>query len=180
VNKTMGCMKMITTAAVVLGISLGSFSEEKRESPKLQNTADGPVQIQSETLTVHQKTQSALFSGNVVVTQKELTIRCQKLEVTYAEDKETQNKGGSISRMVCSGSVVIEQKSRKGACEVAEYDRLGGKISCTGNPWVVEGDNRIEGERIDYLLAEDEVRVTRPKAILVLPAGDTKTTPERP
>lgn len=133
-----------------------------------------PVDIRSDHLIVHQKEQRAVFWGDVKTVQGDLEIRCEKLTVAYAGDKETGDKAGGIRRMVFTGSVSILQKNRRGYCARAVYDRVAGRIVCTGNPWVLEGENRIRGERIVYLLEEDEVRVTRPRAVIRLPEEDVK------
>jgi lipopolysaccharide transport protein LptA len=132
------------------------------------------VDIRSDHLTVHQKKHRAVFTGNVKTVQGELEIRCEKLTVTYAGEKDPRAKAGEIKQMLFSGSVSIVQKNRRGHCDRAVYDRVAGRIDCTGKPWVVEGENRIRGERIVYLIEEDEVRVTRPQAIIRLPEDEEK------
>jgi lipopolysaccharide transport protein LptA len=139
-----------------------------------QGAGDAPVDIRSDRLTIHQKEQRAIFEGNVKTVQGELEIRCEKLTVTYAGEKDQLAKAGEIKQMVFTGSVSITQKNRSGHCEKAVYDRVAGRIVCTGRPWVMEGENRIRGERIVYLLEEDEVRVTRPQAVIRLPEEDDK------
>jgi lipopolysaccharide transport protein LptA len=132
-----------------------------------------PVDIRSDHLTVHQKEHRAVFTGNVRTVQGDLEIRCEKLTVTYSGEKDGGSKAaaakaGEIKQMLFSGSVSIVQKKRRGHCNRAVYDRVAGRIVCTGKPWVVEGENRIRGERIVYLLEEDEIRVTRPQAVIRL------------
>ena len=139
-----------------------------------QDQNDAPVDIKSDRLTIHQKEQRAVFEGNVKTVQGELKIICEKLTVTYAGEKDKSAKAGEIKQMVFTGSVSITQKNRSGHCEKAVYDRVAGRIVCTGKPWVVEGENRIRGERIVYLLEEDQVRVTRPQAVIHLPEESEK------
>jgi lipopolysaccharide transport protein LptA len=134
-----------------------------------QDQDNAPVDIKSDRLTIHQKEQRAVFEGNVKTVQGELRIDCEKLTVTYAGEKDKTSKAGEIKQMVFTGSVSITQKKRSGHCEKAVYDRVAGRIVCTGDPWVVEGENRIRGERIVYLLEEDQVRVNRPQAVIRLP-----------
>lgn len=137
-----------------------------------QDQGDAPVDIRSDRLTIHQKEQRAVFEGNVKTVQGELKIDCEKLTVTYAGEKDKRSKAGEIKQMVFTGSVSITQKTRKGHCEKAVYDRVAGRIVCTGKPWVVEGENRIRGDSIVYLLEEDQVRVKRPQAVIRLPEDD--------
>lgn len=130
---------------------------------------EGPVEIHSDALKVLQKKRTAVFSGNVRAVQGELRIRCQKLTVRYAAEGAKAGSSGDIEQMVFTGDVHIRQAERRGHCERADYQRPAGRIVCTGNPWVVDGDNRIKGDRIVYLLEADEVEVTRPRAVLHLP-----------
>ncbi len=82
--------------------------------------------------------------------------------------------------MVFEDSVSIEQKARRGHCQRAEYDRQAERIICTGDPWLVEGKNRVRGVRIVYLLQLDEVRVTQPRAMIELPEKSAKETGRKP
>lgn len=159
---------LIVLASLVL-ISPVRSASAQNQGAKKGEVRSAPVDIRSDRLTVHQKEQRAVFGGNVRTVQGELEIRCEKLTVTYAG-----TKAGEIKQMVFTGSVSIVQKDRRGHCARAVYDRVAGRIVCTGNPWVVEGENRIRGERIVYLLEEDEVRVTRPRAVIRLPEEDVK------
>ena len=170
--------------AWLLGLlALGAFARGAEPAPAPTKPAaegrrpQGPVQIRSDELTVQQKQRSAIFSGNVQTVQGELTILSRRLDVHYSGSSNEPGAAGDIRSMVFTGDVRIAQGERRGHCQRAEYDRPRGRIVCTGDPWVVEGENRIEGERIIYLLERDEVRVVRPKAVLTLPEPPA---PERP
>jgi lipopolysaccharide transport protein LptA len=163
---------------LLLGFPVQAAPAQAQGAGKNQ-VQSAPVDIRSDRLTVHQKEQRAVFWGNVKTVQGDLEIRCDKLTVTYAGEKDGGSKAagakaGEVKQMVFTGSVSITQNNRRGHCEKAVYDRVAGRIVCTGNPWVVEGDNRIRGERIVYLLEEDEVRVTRPQAVIRFPEEDVK------
>jgi len=141
--------------------------------------ADPPVQIRSERLRVLQREGRAVFSGQVEAVQGELRVRCDELEVRYARGGQAgpgkAPASGEVERMWFRGQVDITQAAvegraaRHGRCREAEYDRPAQRLVCTGDPWVEEGPNRIEGERIVYLLGRDEVQVVRPRAVLELP-----------
>jgi lipopolysaccharide export system protein LptA len=156
----LACLSLVSPAGA------GPAQKKAGQKSGVQST---PVDIRSDQLTVHQKEKRAVFRGNVRTVQGDLEIRCEKLTVTYAGAKT-----GDIKQMVFTGSVSIAQKNRRGRCARAVYDRVSGRILCTGNPWVVEGENRIRGERIVYLLEKDEVRVTRPQAVIRLPEEQMK------
>jgi lipopolysaccharide transport protein LptA len=133
-----------------------------------------PVNIHSDRLIVHQKERQAEFFGHVVTNQKNLLVRCEKLVITYAGAKDPDLKEGEIARMEFSGGVDIEQKNRKGFCQDATYERPAGRLICIGDPWVSEGGSRIKGERIEYLVNIDEVKVVKPRALIQVPAEELK------
>ncbi|MBN2495334.1 MAG: hypothetical protein JXR96_12130 [Deltaproteobacteria bacterium] len=171
----LGCALLALSLAAA-GAAMAAEEPARAEEP--------PVQIRSDRLRVFQKKNRAVFEGSVEATQGDLSIRCQRLEVQYApaEEGAEDGRGGSdraIRRMVFSGDVQIVQKARRGHCQRAEYDRTAGRIVCTGKPWVHEGENRIRGERILYLLDRDEVHVTRPRAQIRVPAREQEPESER-
>jgi lipopolysaccharide export system protein LptA len=131
-----------------------------------QKKYEGPVDIKSDQLIVKQKENIAEFIGNVVTRQGDLEIRCGKLVVTYSKQDKAQS--GQISRMLFSQNVSIVMQNRKGHCKQALYDRVKRQIICTGDPWVIEGDNKIYGQKIEYSLKRDEVTVLKPKATILL------------
>ena len=144
--------------------------------PAARQAPQGPVQIRSDKLKVQQKKRTAVFTGNVKTVQGELRIECRELTVRYAGEGSQAGSTGDVERMIFTGDVRIQQGDRRGHCERADYQRPAGRIVCTGKPWVIEGDNRIAGTRIIYLLDEDEVQVTQPRAVLTLPE-DRKEQP---
>lgn len=152
------------------GPAAGAAADEKEPAAaeRAAKAPAGPVAIESDELKVRQKQRSAVFSGHVRAVQGDLTIRCRTLTVRYAARERGADDSGDVRSMVFSGDVRIVRGERRGHCERAEYDRPAGRIVCTGDPWVVEGDNRIRGQRIVYLLDRDEVRISQPRAVLKL------------
>ncbi|MBW2699631.1 MAG: hypothetical protein JRF33_02325 [Deltaproteobacteria bacterium] len=161
--------KMFMLALVGLALTgMTQAAEPAKGKPAIVKPEQEAVQIKSDELKILQKQQKAIFSGNVVATQGELTIRCARLEVRYAETEEGK-ASGRIKRMLFSGSVDIFQGSRRGHCRQADYDRPARRILCQGKPWVQDGPNRIKGELIIFHLDRDEVEVKRPRAEIEVP-----------
>ena len=132
---------------------------------KKKQYRSAPVQILSDTLKVFHKRHSAIFSGNVRAIQGDLHVSCRELTVKYSASHGGKNKGKILS-MLFSGDVLITQGARKGHCEQALYTRQNSRMLCTGDPWVIDGNSKIHGDEITYLLDKDEVRVKNPKAVL--------------
>lgn len=132
-----------------------------------------PLEILSDSLRVLQKQHKAIFHGNVRANQGDLAIRSDVLSVHYLA--KTKNTAQDIATMVFEGNVSIAQETRKGHCQKAIYDRPKASLTCLGDPWVVDGPNRIHGEEIVYLLRQDEVQIKKPKATIQIPE-DNQTT----
>lgn len=166
-----GSQVAITFAGLLACSSLVAKPPVSKPKSGLSGLDSAPVQIQSDSLKVLHKKHSAVFSGNVRATKGKLRITCQKLVVDYGASGQAPG-GGKILSMLFSGDVSISQGQRTGHCEQARYDKIQSKLVCTGNPWVMDGKSKIRGDSIVYLLDKDEVRVSRPKAVLDI--SDTK------
>lgn len=142
---------------------LGDPSRKKR-------SGDQPTVIFADTMDIDSSKNLAVFTGNVKVEDQELKINCHKmtiyLEDTVKDGEEAKAKpegGGDIkkskgvSKIFCEGDVVIvrkppenetdkeEQKANSGK---AEYDIKEGKIVLSENPVLMQGEQKIAGDRI--------------------------------
>lgn len=88
------------------------------------------------------------------------------------KDDEDENKQ-NISRIVCSGDVVYlkradpddpEGQDQIAMSEHADYDAHKEVIVMTGNPVMMQGSNKMYGDRIEILIKEgNRMRVINPK-----------------
>jgi lipopolysaccharide export system protein LptA len=156
--------RIFSLVFVLCSCQLAPALAQEKKAP-----AEGPVRIASERLVVEQKEQRAVFSGQVVVVQGDLRVECQKLVVTYAnpqKSKDPKNASQQIAAMDFFGPVRILKGERSGGCQQARYVRQRKSILCKNDAWVKEGRNRVDGESVEYLLDSNQVRVTKPRAIL--------------
>ena len=110
--------------SVLLILSLSAEAQTQTNKTSARPSFSGPVDIRSDHLVVLQKKHQAIFSGNVKCVQGDLVITCDKLKVLYFSGEDQKSEAGEIRNMIFSGSVSIDQKTRRGYCEKAEYDRL--------------------------------------------------------
>ena len=95
---------------------------------------DQPVHIEAASLEVRDKDKVATFSGNVVVTQGDTSMRCKSLVVFYDQE---DGKGGKTSmkaaqpgpggkqqirRLEAIGGVVVTQKDQTATGELGIFD----------------------------------------------------------
>ena len=124
---------------------------------------DQPITIRSNELTADNKLKTAVFTGNVVARQGELTIYCDRMTVTYGASE------GDVDAIEASGNVRIVQSNRTGFGEHARYSRKEGKVVLSGgSPRVVQGDDVISGQTITYFIQDEKSSVSGGRVEAVL------------
>lgn len=136
----------------------------------LSANRDQPVQIESTSLEVRDKSRMATFIGNVKMTQGDTTIQCKTLVVFY-EDTSTPNTksgggvaspGGSkqqIKRMEAKGNVIVTQKDQTATGDNGLFDVKSNSVTLIGNVVVTQGQNVLNGERMTVDLKTGLTRV---------------------
>ena len=139
------------------------------QEQKEQNQ-DQPIQIESATLEVRDKSKMATFSGDVQVVQGDTTIKCQTLVVFYggggpgvsaithsgsrAASGTTQQgpavpQGAQdIRRIEARGGVTVISKDQNASGDLGVYDVKKKTITLTGNVVVSQGKNVLHGDRV--------------------------------
>jgi lipopolysaccharide export system protein LptA len=112
-----------------------------------------------------------LFNRSVNVEQGGLLVRSNRLEAHYAA-KATQP-----DRLVASGNVRVKQKSRELSCAKATYFPGDERLECVGNAQLLDGSNRVNGDRIEILFAQDRIRVKGGAVVNVVPDEDEDAAP---
>lgn len=116
--------------------------------------------ITSTRLNYDSKERTAVFEGNVVVTDPAMNIEANQLTVIFAAD----NKVNTIEAV---GNVVIKQEDKKGLGEKAVYYVQEGKVVLSGNPKVQRKSDELSGETITFYRGSGRM-VCEPNAVLKL------------
>lgn len=142
----------------------------KSNSP-LSNFGSGskePYKIDANKLEVQQQANSATYSGDVVVVQGKMTMRCTKLVIFFdqksAEAKTAAARGnsatgatpaaspaanaGGLKRLECHGPVSINQEKQTATANNLVYE--SDTVTLTGNVVISDGDNVQAGEKMVY------------------------------
>lgn len=122
-----------------------------------------PVKIESNSLEVRDKEKTAVFIGNVVVTQGETVMRCKELTVHYEGNAlgldpkkappatKTQQKDASaqkIKRLVAIGGVIVTSKDQKATGDRGVFEMASNTVTLTGNVIVTQGENVMRGDTL--------------------------------
>ncbi len=114
-----------------------------------------PIYIESDLMESMDKSGIVVFTGHVKATRGDLTIHSDKLEIFYEKRKQGGETKKAVKKIVATSHVRITQGERVGTGEQAIYDKPAEKITITGAAQVLEGPNRVSGERIIFFINED-------------------------
>jgi lipopolysaccharide export system protein LptA len=167
--------------ALVLALAAPGSAAAQGQHPAVQSPTqsivqgenkDQPIQIESATLEVRDKSKIATFYGNVQVVQGDTTMKCQTLVVFYgAEDGAAKTAAASepaagksqasgqpasvipqgaqdIRRIEARGGVTVVTKDQNASGDLGVYDLKAKTITLTGNVVVTQGKNVLHGDRV--------------------------------
>ena len=112
--------------------------------------AEEPINISSDYLEVDKKAGLAIFTGNVVVTQKEGIIMSDLLTVYY-DDQDR------IEKIIATGNVRINQEDSVGTSQKATFFPEEKKIIMEEDPQLRKSSDMVSGKKITLFLGSDKV-----------------------
>jgi len=128
-----------------------SFSGFSRDS-------DAPISIEADSLEVRDNDQVAVFRGNVVVRQDDVTLRTRTLRVYYRGSAQNSD-GQDIDRLEADGGVVVTAQDQKATGDRAVFESARDLITLSGNVVLSQGDNVLTGDRLLVDLARGTSQV---------------------
>jgi len=115
-----------------------------------------PIQIEADKMTAVEKTQSVIFSGNVDAKQGDVRIRSDKMTIFYtkaaAKEKKKSKDAQQVEKIICEGSVEVTSKEWLGTSKTMHYFSKKNLVQLIGDAKAYQGQNMVQGERIDYHL----------------------------
>lgn len=136
--------------------------------------AQGFLDVQSDNLSIDNKTSSAVFTGNVVVERDGVVMTADHVKVLYkdpADDEEGQRRD-DVEQVEATGNVKIVDGQRTITATKALYDVPEDNMTLTGDVIVTEGrENTIRGTKMLYDISQGLITISadagRVKAKLV-------------
>ena len=109
-----------------------------------------PVEITSEELSLDQANSIAIFTGNVLARQGELTMTCGKMHVEYGPGADGKDEI-KIIRMF--DGVTLASPAETAESTSAVYDMVNESLVMTGNVLITQGLTALASDRMTYDLA---------------------------
>ena len=144
----MSAMKSVRLIAVTAALSaalLGSgiAMAQNGTSALKGHDSKAPIDLAADRAEAQDRSDRAIFAGNVVVKQGELTLRTARLTLAYAN-----TDGIDINRIDASGGVTVTSPSETARGDFAVYDLNEGLITMVGNVRLERQGSFLSGGRL--------------------------------
>jgi lipopolysaccharide export system protein LptA len=107
------------------------------------HNTNAPVDVAADRIEVQDRADRAVFSGNVIVRQAELTLTAARLTVAYSNAGSVQ-----IKRIDATGGVNIKSPSETARGNFGIYDLQKRIITLIGGVTLTRGDSHVSGGRL--------------------------------
>lgn len=140
--------------SLVLFFAGTAFGQVQATAAKPQ---DDPIQISADKMTAEEKSHTVVFTGNVDAKQGGVRIRSDQMTIYYIEDgkKKTDQKAQNsqqVKEIFCKGNVEVTSEEWLGTSDTMHYFSKKQLVQLIGNAKAYEGQNMVQGHRIDYHL----------------------------
>ncbi|MEI4233445.1 lipopolysaccharide transport periplasmic protein LptA [Roseovarius sp. D22-M7] len=129
---------------------------------------DQPVEVTSDSLNVDQTDNTAVFEGDVVISQGAMRLSAPRVLVVYLPDRS------GIRRLEATGGVTLVSGDDAAEAARADYDITTGMIELRGDVLLVQGSNAITGDTMLVDTQAGTARVTGRVRTVLQPGGDDR------
>lgn len=139
-----GMLRLPILLAGIAALSAASFAVAQEPVSALRgHDADAPIDVTSDRIEVQDRSDRAIFAGNVQVRQDKLTLDTERLTVAYSS-----GGGIQIRRLDASGGVVVRSPSETARGNFGIYDLDRKLITLIGAVQLSRGGSQINGQRL--------------------------------
>ncbi|WP_128254984.1 lipopolysaccharide transport periplasmic protein LptA [Falsirhodobacter deserti] len=135
-------LKALILLACLSSPALAVAQTAQIEMGGMRQDTSAPVSVDADQLSVDQASGQATFTGNVRVSQGELRLAADTVQVEYGADE------GEIRALQASGNVTLANESIAAEAQEASYTIASGLIEMTGDVLLTQGQSTIAGQRL--------------------------------
>ena len=107
------------------------------------HNTNAPVDVAADRIEVQDRADRAIFSGNVVARQADLTLNAARVTVAYSNPGSIE-----IQRIDASGGVTVRSPSETARGQFAIYDLNRRLITLLGGVTLTRGESQVRGGRL--------------------------------
>lgn len=145
---TLTLRTLVLAAGLAALATAASAQQAKIAFGDLEQDTTLPVQVSADQLAVNNADGSAVFTGNVLVTQGEMKLAAAEIKVKYGADQK------SIDQLIASGGVTITNLGDAAEAQEAVYTIDSGVIVLTGNVLLTQGPSAMAGQKLTINLKD--------------------------
>ena len=115
------------------------------------HNSNAPVDVAADRIEVQDHADRAIFSGNVVVKQAEMTMTAARLTVAYSRNKSDRDSTTGkvqIERLDASGGVTVTSPSERAVGNFGIYDLRKKIVTLIGDVTLTRSDGHVSGQRL--------------------------------
>ena len=110
-------------------------------------TSDAPIDLKADHIELQDKANRALFSGNVIVKQAEMTLTAARMTVNYA-GQISAGASPEAQRIDASGGVTVTRPDQTARSNFAVYDLNKRVVTMLGAVTLIQAGNTVSGGRL--------------------------------
>ncbi len=136
---------------LVLTLSLSAAVAEAQQKiafGDLNQDTTQPVQVTADQLAVNNADGTAVFTGNVVVTQGEMKLAAGEVKVSYGAEQS------QIESLIASGGVTVTNLGDAAEAMEAVYTIDSGVIVLSGDVLLTQGGSAMAGQKLTINLKD--------------------------
>lgn len=136
---------------LVLTLTLAAASagaQQKIAFGELDQDTTQPVQVTADQLAVNNADGTAVFSGNVIVTQGEMKLAAAEVKVIYGTEQN------DIESLTASGGVTVTNLGDAAEAQEAVYTIDSGLIVLAGDVLLTQGGSAMAGSKLTINLKD--------------------------
>ena len=107
------------------------------------HNSNAPVQIDAGDIDVEDRQNRVVFVGGVIATQAGLTVRSQRMLLSYDDESNP-----TVTRTTATGGVNVSRGNERASGDVAVYDLQRRIITMAGNVTLSRGGDNLNGGRL--------------------------------
>jgi len=140
--------QLALAASLVLWAPIAAAQQAEVAFGDLSQDTTLPVEVSADQFAVNNADGTAIFSGNVLVTQGEMKLAAAEVLVKYSPDQK------AIDQLIASGGVTISNLGDAAEAQDAVYTIDSGVIVLTGNVLLAQGPSAMAGQKLTINLKD--------------------------
>jgi lipopolysaccharide export system protein LptA len=140
---------IILALTVCAGTTASAQVQQVQQVSSLKgHNSNAPVDVTADRIEVQDRSDRAIFAGNVHVVQAEMTLDTPRLTVAYSGGQNTGNNNVQIHRLDAAGGVVVKSPTEIAKGDFGIYDLDRKLITLIGNVQLNREQNQVNGSRL--------------------------------